>query len=330
MQPHACHLLKLKLSTLGTLCCVLALPLLASHAFAEGGPIDDEGSLVLDGQVVVPASDVMEGTENGAGRKFDLWSDTPPLWNPANTGPRPFIEWYPVPHEAPCIVIFPGGGYNILVPHEGVDYARRWNVEGYHAAVVHYRTQWFMDPQPLGKGPLMDAVRAMQFLREAAGDLQIDASRMAAIGSSAGGHVAAMLAVHGDSMRGEEGLSATEAVPNALLLCYPVIVRTPERPPVILVGETPEPNEVLFFSAERHVSASTPPTFIWHTVDDWLPVEHALAFAQALRRAERPFALHLFAEGGHGLGLATGEPGVELWPELAVQWLAGLWRPKAE
>ncbi len=264
-----------------------------------------------------------------AAERFDLWPDTPPLWNPANPGPHPFLEWYPVSKKAPCVVIFPGGGYNILAPHEGVDYALMWNAEGYHAAVVHYRTQWSLAPVPLGKGPLLDAARAMQHLREQASDLKIDSNRIAVIGSSAGGHLAATLAVHGDAVR-DASLSATDPTPNALLLCYPVIATDSavhQGSIKNLVGDTPEPEQQAFFSAERHVSASTPPTFLWHTVDDAVvPVENAFLFAGALRRANRPFSLHLFPEGKHGLGLAEGVPGVELWPELATRWLSSLWR----
>ncbi len=223
------------------------------------------------------------------------------------------------------MVIFPGGGYNILVPNEGVDYARRWNAEGYHAAVVHYRTQWFSAPEPLGKGPLLDAARAMQHLRERAEELGIKADQMAAIGSSAGGHLAATLAVHGHELADHDGLSSIDPTPNALLLCY-----MPIRGAFNLLGEDPQPEERAFFLIDRHVSASTPPTFIWHTMEDAVvPAEHALLFANALKKANRPFSLHVFTQGKHGLGLAEGVPGVELWPELATRWLSSLWRTEA-
>ena len=60
-----------------------------------------------------------------------------------------------------------------------------------------------------------------------------------------------------------------------------------------------------FLSAEKHVTARTPPCFIWHTVEDAaVPVENALLFASALRASGVPFALHIYERGVHGLGLA--------------------------
>lgn len=74
-----------------------------------------------------------------------------------------------------------------------------------------------------------------------------------------------------------------------------------------------------------------PPTFIWHTVTDpQVPVENSMLFAQALRKAEVPFSLHLFSSGRHGISLATAETSreevdsnheVSIWPDLFYEWV---------
>ena len=68
----------------------------------------------------------------------------------------------------------------------------------------------------------------------------------------------------------------------------------------------------------------TPPAFIWHTVaDNAVPVENALIFASALRRAGVPFALSLYENGVHGLGLGTAEQPAPPWTTDLVFWLQG-------
>jgi acetyl esterase/lipase len=75
-------------------------------------------------------------------------------------------------------------------------------------------------------------------------------------------------------------------------------------------------------SAELHVRADTPPAFIWHTVaDNAVPVENALIFAAALRRAGVPFALSLYENGVHGLGLGTPDQPAPPWATDCLYWL---------
>ena len=75
-------------------------------------------------------------------------------------------------------------------------------------------------------------------------------------------------------------------------------------------------------SLEWHVTAATPPTFLWHTVEDaGVPVENALLFAAALRRCGVPYELHAYPRGCHGLGLALDFPHVGTWMSLCCGWL---------
>lgn len=75
-----------------------------------------------------------------------------------------------------------------------------------------------------------------------------------------------------------------------------------------LLGDNAAAALVDLLSNERQVSASTPPTFIFHTADDEaVKVENSLAFATALRSHGVPFALHVYPSGPHGLGLGSRE-----------------------
>jgi acetyl esterase/lipase len=90
-----------------------------------------------------------------------------------------------------------------------------------------------------------------------------------------------------------------------------------------LLGPAAPEDLLVAMSLETRVTADTPPTFLWHTVDDAaVPVEHSLLFAAALRQHGVPFALHSYPHGRHGLGLAQDDPLVGTWTDLCARWLA--------
>jgi dipeptidyl aminopeptidase/acylaminoacyl peptidase len=71
-------------------------------------------------------------------------------------------------------------------------------------------------------------------------------------------------------------------------------------------------------SCEKHVSAQTPPCFIWHTAeDDAVPVENSMLFASALRKNGISFELHIYTKGRHGLGLGAEFP----WEADCLRWM---------
>src|SRR5436190_1969240 len=94
-----------------------------------------------------------------------------------------------------AMVIFPGGGYGGLAPHEGKGYADWLVTNGISCFVVKYR---------LGSGGyrhpamLQDAARAVRMVRTRAAEWKIDPRRVGVIGSSAGGHLVSTLITHFD------------------------------------------------------------------------------------------------------------------------------------
>ena len=92
-----------------------------------------------------------------------------------------------------------------------------------------------------------------------------------------------------------------------------------------LLGEKPDPALAWTLSSELQVTPRTPPTFLFHTDDDpAVPAENSLLFYQAMKRAGVPGALHVFAHGRHGVGLAPDDPVLSRWPELCALWMEGL------
>ncbi len=234
----------------------------------------------------------------------------------------------------PAVLICPGGGYARRAGHEGEPVARWLNGLGWQAFVLDYRVAPERHP-----GPLHDARWAMRQVRHRAPEWGVDPGRVAVLGFSAGGHLAATLSTRYDAgdQDSPDPLARQPCRPDATVLCYPVIsfVQYPHLGSMHnLLGESPSLTLRRALSADLQVTPETPPAFLWHTAEDaGVPVENSLLYGAALARQGVPFALHVFPQGRHGLGLADGkagagrEPQVAAWTGLCAAWLGGLgWR----
>ena len=219
------------------------------------------------------------------------------------------------PGPSPAIVVCPGGGYRRHAAHEGEPVARWLNSLGIAAFVLEYRVAPHRHP-----APLQDATAAIREVRQRAADWRVDPAKVAILGFSAGGHVAASAGTLSPDKSGR---------PDLMVLCYPVITfgeHRHEGSMLNLLGEEPSDEARRALSLETRVTPETPPTFLWHTAEDAsVPVQNALLFADALARNRVPFELHVFPEGRHGLGLAEGLPAVGAWTSLCAAWLRARW-----
>lgn len=219
-----------------------------------------------------------------------------------------------------AVILLPGGGYEGLAAHEGEGYAGIFQLWGFRAFVCSYR---------LGseghRHPAMwhDATRAVRLVRARATEWGVNPDKIVLVGSSAGGHLAASVLTCWD--RGNPGdpdpVERVSSRPNLGVLCYPVITMgegTHAGSRDQLLGPQAPEELIRKLSAERNVTAQTPPCFVWHTVEDpVVPVANSLGFASALHAAGVPFELHIYQDGGHGLGMKDGHP----WVEDCLRWL---------
>lgn len=229
------------------------------------------------------------------------------------------------------LVICPGGSYTTLaMEKEGFKIARWLNALGIAAFVLKYR----LGPRYHHPAQLQDAQRALRYVRARSDALGMHPDRVGIMGFSAGGHLAATAATAFDRVPSAPGAGAPDSLgsvsarPNLLVLAYPVIslsedyTHTYSR--TMLLGDDPDPEQVQLLSAERQVSARTPPTFIFSTdADQAVPVENSLAFYQALRAAEVPAELHVYEHGRHGVGMAAEDPVLASWMDRLKDWLMG-------
>ncbi|KRA63856.1 dienelactone hydrolase [Caulobacter sp. Root655] len=223
-----------------------------------------------------------------------------------------------------AVVLAPGGGYQrVVIDKEGFETARWLADRGYTCFVLLYRMPgdgWGAGPD----APLQDAQRALRLVRSRAAAMGFDPARVAIMGFSAGGHLAASLTTRFDAKVYEsvDAADALSARPDLSALIYPVIsmVEGPAHAGsrAQLLGATPTPVQIALYSPDQGVTDRVPPVFLLHAADDkTVPVANSLMMFTALKAKAVPAEMHVFEEGGHGFGLRgiAGKP-VAAWPGL--------------
>ncbi len=244
----------------------------------------------------------------------------------------PTITWWPARESAgatAAMVICPGGGYGGLADHEGTDYARWLNTQGISAFVLRYRlgSKGYRHPVMLG-----DVQRAIRLVRHDAEKFEIDPRRVGVIGSSAGGHLALTACLKGDDgdAKHDDPVERQSSRPALGVLCYPVVSMMSEHSHggsrKNLLGDAPADELCRELSGELAVHEGVPPLFIWHTFEDQsVKLEPILEMGIKLKKLGRPYELHVYETGRHGLGLGVrpydGMKTLHPWAAECQRWL---------
>lgn len=230
----------------------------------------------------------------------------------------------------PCLLICPGGGYYKVSPREGEPIALHFLPQDYNVFVLEYSVSPNRFPTQL-----REVAAAMEMIYTNAEKWHCDTDRIAIMGFSAGGHLAAHYSNAYDWPEVREVFPKSKPV-NASILCYPVITADSEHAHLdsfknLLGVEELTGEQRLRFSCDKMVSQQTPPTFLWHTrPDEAVPVMNTLLYAQALAKNNVPFAVHIYPKGGHGLATVDYMTNNELdssimhakdWLDAAIKWL---------
>jgi len=243
-----------------------------------------------------------------------LWPDGAPGAKGQEEKDKPSVTIY-APDKSKAngcaVIIAPGGGYHVhAIDHEGAQVAKILSAQGITAFVFKYRLK-SGGYQP--SDSLIDAKRAVRFVRSKAKQFNISPTRIGMLGFSAGGHLTSAVGTEFDEGKADadDVIERVSSRPDFLVLCYPVI--------------SEELNKG-YPSTHTKVTEKTPATFIWFTSEDRLNPEHGILFYQALRKANVEAEIHLYARGPHGLGLAPGDVSVSQWPGQLHIWMrqAGL------
>jgi len=240
---------------------------------------------------------------------------------------NPYLYVFLPPKEkanGTAVVICPGGGYaRLAASHEGIDVAKAFNEWGVAAFVLIYRLpdDSIMNDKEIG--PLQDAQRSIAIVRDRAKEWNINPNKVGIMGFSAGGHLASTAGTHFDHPV-IENRKHIDLRPDFMVLLYPVISFTDSLAHmgsrINLIGKTPTPEKINYYSNELQVTKETPPAFLVHAKDDGtVKVKNSVAFYEALQQNKVPAEIHLFEKGGHGFGMNNTTT-----PDKWMDWLK-LW-----
>lgn len=233
--------------------------------------------------------------------------------------------------KRPCMVICPGGAYCMCSERESEPVALQFLAQGFNAFVITYSTASHQFPTQL-----REVAALMELIYENADNWNCNTSKIAIMGFSAGGHLAAHYSTAYDCEEVREVFPESKAV-NASVLCYPVITADPAYAHLgsfynLLGKQEVTQQDVEKYSCDRLVKENTPPAFIWHTAaDNAVPVMNSLLYASALSKYKIPFEMHIYPYGWHGLSTAdylTNDninekiDHVAAWVGCACKWLS--------
>lgn len=215
------------------------------------------------------------------------------------------------------IVVFPGGGFQILaIDLEGTEICDWITAKGITCVLLKYRvpkSNHYWDKTckchitPKVPFALQDAQRAIRLVRSKAKELNIDSNKIGVIGFSAGGYLVAQTSnIFESTYSPVDAFDKLSSRPDFAIALYPGHL--------CRAGAT--------FDPSLHVTKQTSPTFLLQAWDD--PVDkvcNSTVYARALNDAGVPTEVHLFAKGGHAFGLRSNKHPISSWPSLVENWL---------
>jgi acetyl esterase/lipase len=266
----------------------------------------------------VPDAQPVKGPETTVTDAKDLVAGRP--WVYINNVSRPTMTVYPPTgkNTGAAVVVFPGGGYQILaIDLEGTEVCDWLTSRGITCVLLKYRVPGEgaypkSGPYPESPTALEDAQRTMGLVRLHAAEWHIDPHKIGVLGFSAGGHMVAAMSTH-FAKRLYPAVDAGDKEscrPDFAVAIYPGHLSLSENGP----GLNPD--------IDRHISRQTPPTFLLQNEDDHVDgVNQSLVYYIALKKAGIPVEMHLYAQGGHAFGLRRTKLPVTGWPQLVETWL---------
>ena len=239
-----------------------------------------------------------------------------------------------------AIIVFPGGGYQILaIDLEGSEVCDWLTSHGITCVLLKYRVT-DMGPYPKS-GPypespmaLEDAQRTMGLFRSHGKEWHVDPHKIGVLGFSAGGHLVAAISNHFERRiyPAVDAADNESCRPDFAVAIYPghLSLHAAEwdakqgtKKFVIPHAEHQSISEAnLALNPDLRVTNRTPPTFLLQAEDDHVDsVYDSLAYFIALEKAGVPAEMHLYPYGSHAFGLRRTKIAITEWPELVERWL---------
>ena len=238
--------------------------------------------------------------------------------------PYNMTEMHHENRKRPCMVVWPGGGYGMCSQRESEPIALKFLEEGFNVFVLTYSVAPNRFPTQI-----REVAAVMELIYKNADNWNCDTNKIAIIGFSAGGHLAAHYSTMFDCEEVRDVFPESKSV-NASILCYPVISAEAVTAHMgsfeNLLGHKPQSQEETdYFSCDKNVKPTTPPAFLWHTAEDTcVPLKNTLLYAEALWRNNVPVELHVYPFGGHGLSTCDSQTIDDMTSvfEYNAQWIS--------
>ena len=242
---------------------------------------------------------------------------------------RPTLTFYPPkgPNTGVTVLVFPGGGYDILAMDlEGTEVCDWLNARGIAAVLLKYRVPSRSARFRTSPRALQDAQRSLGWVRHHAAALHVDPHKIGVLGFSAGGHLVVDLSTH-FARRAYPPVDAADREscrPDFVVALYPGHMAIPEDDFDARTRRALDTNSLngYRFNPDVRPPRNAPPTFLLQAEDDHVDhVEQALLYFAELKQAGVPAELHLYAHGGHAFGLRRTRDPITAWPDLVLAWL---------
>jgi acetyl esterase/lipase len=261
----------------------------------------------------------MNGPETAKSTGVDDYVAGKP-WLDVERVSQPTMTVYPpqTKNTGASVIVFPGGGYEILaIDLEGSEVCDWLVQKGVMCVLLKYRVpaprsapNWGAYPQsPIA---LEDAQRTISLLRSRAAEWDIDPHKIGVLGFSAGGHLAIATSVHFDKRlyANVDAADWQSCRPDFVIALYP--------------GHLSRKEGTLDLNPDiaSRITAHTPPTFLLQNENDKVDsVWDSISYYAALIKAGVPVEFHSYAEGGHAFGLRRTQYPATAWPQLVETWL---------
>lgn len=212
----------------------------------------------------------------------------------------------------PAVVLIHGGFWLAGSRTDLQDWAADLANHGCLAATIDYR---LLPDGGVYPAPVADVLAAIRYLRDHAGELNIDSQRIAVFGVSAGAHLALLAGLAEDaSIFDPAWPSNTSAGVRAVVEIYGPTDFTADpagaQPWQLLLiawllggPGAAAPQRLAEASPINHVRADGPPVFMLHgTADPIVPIEQARAMRDALMNAGEAYEYFEIPDAGHFWG----------------------------
>lgn len=225
----------------------------------------------------------------------------------------------------PALIIVPGGGYEHVSKREGATVACNFLARGFQCFVLEYLTVKDGVRYP---EQLHELAAAVDYIKRHADAFKINKDEVFVLGFSAGGHLAANLAVDYFNVCETVG-EKLDCKPTAIGLGYPVISSefgyTATHKNLLEGYEEKDKKQLLKrLNLDKAVTEKTVPAFIWTTASDkTVPAQNSISFALELAKHNIRYELHVCPEGDHGSSTCDYEVNFDRLPAYKknAQWL---------